>query len=141
MMKKLTWFGMLCLVVSSLLLAACAAPAATAVKKEIPAPYAGMKNPFNGQADAIEEGKEIYTDNCATCHGDSGKGDGPGGASLKIKPADLWEPAANDGDDFLVWIVSEGGAAVGKSEDMPVWKESLSQDEIWKVLAFVRTFK
>lgn len=139
-MKKLQ--GLFYVLICALMLAACAAkPAAAPAAKEVPAPYAGMKNTYDGNAEAAAEGKQIYMDNCATCHGDSGKGDGPGGASLKIKPADLSEPAANDPDDFLIWLISEGGAAAGKSPDMPVWKETLSQDEIMKVLTHIRSYK
>lgn len=35
------------------------------------------------------EGAAIYAENCAQCHGTSGKGDGPWAASLSPRPADL----------------------------------------------------
>src|SRR5215469_2801989 len=37
----------------------------------------------------IERGKEMYGKYCASCHGDTGMGDGPGGANLPIKPQNL----------------------------------------------------
>lgn len=142
-MKKINWFLMLAVSTSMLLLAACAAaaPAAEPTDVPVPAPYAGMKNPVNGNADAITAGKQLYTDSCATCHGDKGKGDGPGGASLKVKPADLSDVAENDPDDRIFWIISEGGEPAGFSADMKPWKDQLSQDEIWQLVSYVRTFK
>ena len=137
-MKRTVW--MLILVVGAFVLFGCASPT-PAADKPIPAPYAGMKNPVVDKADTVAAGKKIYTDNCATCHGDKGKGDGPGGASLKAKPADLSEVAANDDDDRILWTISEGGAAAGKSADMKPWKDQLSQDEIWQVISYMRTFK
>jgi mono/diheme cytochrome c family protein len=42
-------------------------------------------NPARGQA--------IYKEKCASCHGEAGKGDGPGGAALNPRPRDLTDPA------------------------------------------------
>jgi mono/diheme cytochrome c family protein len=141
-MKKMRWILMLVVGASMLMLAACAAPApAASTEAPVPAPYAGMKNPLAGKADAVDAGKATFMDNCSTCHGDKGKGDGPGGASLKVKPADLTEVAANDEDDRIIWTISEGGAAAGKSADMRPWKDQLSQEEIWQVVTYMRTLK
>lgn len=39
---------------------------------------------------ATDAGKALYTSNgCASCHGDTGLGDGPAGAALNPKPRDL----------------------------------------------------
>ena len=145
-MKKMRLLLMLAVGASMLLLAACAAAAPGASDAEptdvpVTAPYAGMKNPVDGKADAMTAGKQIYTDNCATCHGDKGKGDGPGGASLKVKPADLSEVAKDDPDDRIFWVISIGGQPAGYSADMKPWKDQLSQDEIWQVVSYIRSFK
>ena len=34
----------------------------------------------------LQHGQKIYAINCASCHGPTGRGDGPGGAALPIKP-------------------------------------------------------
>jgi mono/diheme cytochrome c family protein len=145
-MKKINWILMPIVSVTMFALAACAAAAPAAPAGEptdvpVTAPYAGMKNPFDGKADAAAAGKVIYTDNCATCHGDAGKGDGPGGASLKVKPADLAEVAANDPDDRIFWVINVGGETAGYSADMKAWKDQLSQDEIWQTVTYIRSFK
>ena len=45
----------------------------------------------NAYAD-IEQGKRIYRENCAPCHGEAGKGDGVGARSLPVRPADHTTP-------------------------------------------------
>ena len=41
------------------------------------------------------EGQAIFAKNCAQCHGNSGKGDGPWAASLRPRPADLTDLKEN----------------------------------------------
>ena len=40
-------------------------------------------------------GKDLYDQNCASCHGDAGAGDGPAGASLDPKPRNYSAPASD----------------------------------------------
>ena len=58
---------------------------------------------------------------CVTCHGESGKGDGPAGAALNPKPRDWtdkkWQSEVKD--DELAKAILQGGAAIGKSALMP----------------------
>ncbi len=52
-------------------------------------------------------GRAIYQDYCLACHGDAGKGDGPGAAGLSKKPADLTRISARNGGKFpLVRVMS-----------------------------------
>lgn len=141
-MKKMWWVVLIAGIAAALLLSACASKApAAANETPVPADYAGKTNPFSGQAAAADAGKQIFTDNCASCHGDGGKGDGPAGASLDPKPANLTVVAPTLADDRIFWIVSEGGAAAGKSASMASWKGTLSSDEIWQAITYVRTLK
>lgn len=41
------------------------------------------------------EGQAVFAENCAQCHGPSGKGDGPWAASLSPRPADLTQLSDN----------------------------------------------
>ncbi|MCH8028728.1 MAG: cytochrome c [Candidatus Dadabacteria bacterium] len=86
-------------------------------------------------------GKEKFTAFCSTCHGESGKGDGPAGAALEPKPRDLTDSVyiSTLSDDRLYKGIAEGGASVGKSPIMPGWKNALSKEEIWNVIAYIRT--
>lgn len=45
----------------------------------------------------LKQGKTSYEMNCAACHGDGGKGDGPAGAALDPKPRDLVKGAFKKG--------------------------------------------
>src|SRR5262245_1347901 len=55
-----------------------------------PAPEKAKKSPVaKSDAAAVAAGKKLTVDEaCTACHGDSGKGDGPGAAALNPKPAD-----------------------------------------------------
>ncbi len=73
-------------------------------------------------------GRADYKDNCASCHGAWGKGDGPLRSFLVQPPADLTTIAQRHGGKFpheLMWEVVDGrwsgdGGPHG-SRDMPVW--------------------
>jgi mono/diheme cytochrome c family protein len=69
----------------------------------------------------MAKAKETFDQRCAACHGTSGKGDGPGAASLNPKPRDYtdktWQGTVTD--DQIKKTILLGGAAVGKSPIMP----------------------
>jgi mono/diheme cytochrome c family protein len=83
-----------------------------------------------------------YSSSCASCHGQSGKGDGPAGATLTTKPANYTDCAAMSklSDDYLFNIIKNGGASVGKSKDMADFGQAYSDDEIHGLVAYVRSF-
>ena len=75
---------------------------------------------------SAERGKELFTKYCASCHGVSGKGDGPAAPALKIPPADLTTLAARNKGQFpslRVMQAIKAGPSVPAhgSEIMPVW--------------------
>ena len=78
-------------------------------------------------AEVTETGAETYTSHCASCHGASGKGDGPTAPSLRQKPADLTTIARRRGGEFpraeITDFVLGKGKRIGAhgSRDMPVW--------------------
>jgi cytochrome c oxidase cbb3-type subunit 3 len=89
----------------------------------------------------VEQGKKLYGQFCASCHGQSGKGDGPAAAALNPKPRDHTDKEAMSklSDDDLLKVIKNGGASVGKSPLMPAWGASLKDDQIKDVIAYVRT--
>jgi mono/diheme cytochrome c family protein len=108
---------------------------------ETPAEYEGLTNPFAGDQEAIAEGAALFAATCATCHGETGMGDGPASVGLDPKPAALadQEMMQTMSDSYLFWRVNEGGAMEPFNSAMPSWKAVYGEDQIWKILAFVRT--
>lgn len=88
-----------------------------------------------------EKGKAQFVQNCASCHGQAGTGDGAAAAALNPKPRDLTDKAYMGGlkDEYLIDIVKKGGAAVGKSAVMPPWGAVMKDDQIRDVITFVRS--
>ena len=68
-------------------------------------------------------------------------GDGPAANSLNPKPKPLATEMKSLQDDYLFWRISEGGAFAPFASAMPAWKSILSADEIWQVIAFLRTLE
>lgn len=91
--------------------------------------------------DEARRGQIVYAQYCASCHGAGGRGDGPAGTNLPIKPSDLTDGRVMNPlpDHFLAAIISEGGQAVGLSPLMPGWKPFLSSAQIRDVIAYLRT--
>jgi mono/diheme cytochrome c family protein len=89
----------------------------------------------------VEQGKKLYGQFCASCHGQSGKGDGPAAAALNPKPRDHTdkEYMSKLSDEHLMKVIKDGGASVGKSPLMPPWGASLKEDQIKDLIAYVRT--
>ena len=83
-------------------------------------------------------GKTIFEANCASCHGTSGKGDGPVGAALNPPPRDFtqadfaFDPTGNGtkGEDAdLTLIIQKGAMAFGGSALMAPWP-TLTDEQI-----------
>ena len=53
-------------------------------------------------------GPDLFRAHCAACHGPEGKGNGPVGAALKTKPADLTMLAKNNGGKFPTQRIQKG---------------------------------
>jgi len=122
--------------VAVLSLAACkGSSAAPTPFPSVPAEWAGKTNPLG--ADAAAAGKDVFTVYCESCHGATGVGDGSAGAALDPKPANLITFVPQVGDDYLNWRISTGK----EGTSMVAWKGVLTEEEIWQVVAYIRTLK
>jgi putative copper export protein/mono/diheme cytochrome c family protein len=102
-------------------------------------PTSFQTSPTGFSAAAIVRGQALYDSNCAACHGADGAGGGTAAAALRIKPADLtlphlWEHS--DGEMF--WWLSHGMDDPEGGLAMPGFAESLSADDRWALIDYVR---
>jgi mono/diheme cytochrome c family protein len=110
-----------------------------------PAPPAAAKTPDTPPAESAavkadaKAGKADYQIYCASCHGETGAGDGPVAQALNPKPARHDDGAYMNPltDDYLFKVIKLGGASVGKSPMMAPL--GLSDQQIHNVIAFIRT--
>lgn len=89
-----------------------------------PLPTANGKAPGDSLAltsdSAPMTADQVFSTRCATCHGYSGKGDGPGARALNPKPRNYTDPNWQKSvtDEQIKKTIVEGGPAVGKSSLM-----------------------
>jgi len=104
----------------------------------VPLEYRNLKSPYPQALGIVREGAPLYAAHCAACHGADGLGDGKVGLDLTPPPAMLAfmidHPDAVD--EYLIWSVSEGGAPFGS--EMPAFKGTLSDRDIWKIVTYMR---
>ncbi|MGH7388879.1 MAG: c-type cytochrome [Candidatus Rokuibacteriota bacterium] len=88
-------------------------------------------------------GADLYTEKCVLCHGAEGAGwDWSKKADKPPVPVpDLATIAAERTDVFLFDVVKGGGEAVGRTRFMPPFGFQLSDEEIWHLVAYVRSLE
>jgi mono/diheme cytochrome c family protein len=153
MMKKIQYFAIL----SLLLLTACGnsnaapnsepittpstdpvaplSPVPAETLSPVPAEYAGKTNPTGPEA--ADEGAELFRTDCEICHGPQGHGDGTAAASLDPKPQNLAELQKIASDDYLFWRINTGKPGTS----MLAWKDILTEEQIWRIVSFIRTLE
>lgn len=104
-----------------------------AVNRSMTVRAPNTENPFEGDSEAVASGLSHYAGMCVRCHG--GPGVQPEEFAQGLNPpAPLLDRAAEKysaGD--LFWITKHGIRMTG----MPAFGETHSDDDIWKIVAFV----
>ena len=105
-----------------------AGPAAVA-PAPAPAPAPPTRNPFTGNLDMAAEGRTLYFQvGCQGCHG----GGGGGGMATSVID-DAWTFGS---DDDVLFRLIKGEIP---EQTMPTVYSVLEDDEVWKILAFIRS--
>ena len=89
----------------------------------------------------VSQGRFLFLSRCAVCHGEEGKGDGKLAGKLIKNPAPFDLTQSVLPAELLQQIISLGGAGVGRSGNMPPWKDEFSRQEIAAVVAFLMTIR
>lgn len=89
-------------------------------------------NDYRGNADAIAEGKSLYTKNCVVCHG----ADGTGKMGPTLVGNDLIYPQAKT-DPGMFSIIYGGASGAMQS----FFRRGMQQDQMLKIIAYVRTLE
>lgn len=94
------------------------------------------KNPLPATAANIDAGKHVFGDYCVECHGRDGQNTGvPFAASIAPPiPSLASSQVQSYTDGQLKWIVNNGIFPSG----MPGSKGTLSDEEIWQTILFIR---
>lgn len=99
-------------------------------------------------AERLARGKQLFTRDCAACHGAGGKGDGPAGKSLpglaamhpemKRGPQNFTDASQlmSASDVLLQGKILRGGMGTG----MPEFGSLYSDQDLWDVIGYIRAF-
>lgn len=105
-----------------------------------PADKPGKKEEPSFQGDP-QQGKHLFRNYCAVCHGISLKGNGINADNLDPHPADLTgKEVAGLSNEEIYEVIEKGGAAVELSAYMPPWGKTLSREQIHHLISYIRTF-
>jgi mono/diheme cytochrome c family protein len=102
----------------------------------VPETAKNQKNPFTADNSSLLRGKRSYNVECLKCHGDKGKGDGIRAEKIDKQITDLgsvYVQSQSDGE--LFWKISES------RRPMPLNKHTLTDDQRWDVINYIRSFK
>jgi hypothetical protein len=96
------------------------------------------KNPLTVDPKVLAIGKSVFKDKCSRCHGPGGLGDGPDG-DPDATEMNLTNPkrAEQNSDGIVFYKVWNGR----RKPKMPAFKEELTEEQAWSVVAFAQTLR
>jgi len=84
--------------------------------------------------EAIQKGRELFTVNCAECHGRQGDGQGPRASVLVTQPTDFTDPVWRSGAQPQAVFAAIRLGVQGSA--MPAWP-AFTEEETWDLVAYV----
>jgi mono/diheme cytochrome c family protein len=105
----------------------------------LPPDAVDTKSPLKVDDKVLAIGKKVFTDKCQKCHGPKGLGDGPDADPDHAEDMDLTNPkrADRNPDGVVFYKVLNGR----RSPKMPSFKDQLSTEQIWSVVAYAQSFR
>ena len=94
-----------------------------------PATAKKLKNPLTANEENIAAGRALFNQNCASCHGEDGKGKTEIAEAMQVKPTDLTDKkmqGITDGE--IYWVITNGIRKSG----MPAFKKA-TDNERWRM--------
>ena len=91
-------------------------------------------------AKMLAQGKQLFSNSCAGCHGQSGVGDGPAGKNLDPPPRDLTKSREYKYGHLELALYRTGAYGIPDT-GMTGWGEVLDADELWAVTHYLRTLQ
>lgn len=87
---------------------------------------------------SIANGKRLYAQTCATCHGDTGRGDGPGGIGLDPEPSDFHEEDLMD--NFSAYQ-AYNSIRFGVTGTGMIAYTNYNENELWDLAFYVKSLR
>jgi mono/diheme cytochrome c family protein len=105
----------------------------------LPPNAAETTNPLPVDEKLLASGKAIYKDKCQRCHGPGGLGDGPDADPDHQEDMDLTNAkrAEKNPDGVVFFKVSNGR----RRPKMPPFKDELTEQQIWAVVAYAQSLR
>lgn len=97
-------------------------------------PTAYQSSPIAFTADAVARGGTLYAENCAVCHGATGRGDGPAAAAFPPEEATVVGHLLEHREGELFWWIGHGIAGT----PMPGFAAQITPNQRWTLIQFLR---
>jgi mono/diheme cytochrome c family protein len=100
----------------------------------IPIQAGDKKNPLPDTNEVLSQGRQVFLQSCALCHGAEGRGETYIGRNMYPPAMDMTSPHVQHWSDAeLFWIIQNGVRLTG----MPSWRFSISETDTWKLARFI----
>jgi cytochrome c oxidase cbb3-type subunit 3 len=95
-----------------------------------PTNIASIANPYTNDRTAMGEGRQLFVRfNCSGCHG----GRAGGGMGPSLRDVD-WIYGNTEAQIF-------GSIAEGRAHGMPAWQPRMTNDQMWKLVAYIKSLR
>jgi len=103
---------------------------------QVPAAEKLRKNPLALSQANYNAAKPMFSEYCANCHGDSGKGDGSDAMMYDPAPSDLTDAGHMNklSDGEIYYQITQG------RKPMPSFRNKLTEEQRWQLVILVRSF-